>query len=239
MLLLGLPSRRLLRARLPGFCVTILIQFPRAGPGDPFLPGEYAVRSWRRWAVVMALCLLAVGGAAAARLALADEPSEFDSFNPYLHRTTGELADPINIIFRGDLAAARVAIPNVLGWKPVAGSEMMFIDYGTSRPTAAQFGLDLGGGSRYHIRLEAVEQQNGQTYVLAGVHRDDLVACGHVGRAFDLARELVASTFDQAGYATSRLSLKNIEPGRQCDGSFTFGDGSAVVIDLPGRQVAR
>ncbi len=193
------------------------------------------MRSWRRLAVVVAICLLAGGAAVAVRLAAANEPSEFESFNPYLHRTTGEIADPINIIFRGDLATARSAIPNVLGWQPVAGSEMVFIDHGASHPTAAQFGLDLGGGSRYHIRLEAVEQQDGQTYVLAGVHRDDMVACGHVGRAFDLSRDLVAATFDRAGYASSRLSLKNVEPGRQCDGSFTFGDGSAVVIDLSHR----
>ncbi len=193
------------------------------------------MRAWRRPAVLLAVCLLACACTAAVRLVRADEGDELDSFNPYLHRTTGELADPVNLIFRGDLATTMVAVPAVLGWQPVAGSEMIFIDHDSTRATAAQFGLELGNGSRYHVRLEAVERQAGQTYVLAGVHRDDSVACGHVGRAFDLTRDLVAGSFEQAGYAASRLSLKNIESGRQCDGSFTFGDGTAVVIDLSHR----
>lgn len=187
----------------------------------------------RRLLVVLAV--LVVAGFLCIRVinqAGATDSGVPDSFDPYLHRTTGELADPVNLIFRGTIDQAAAAVEKVLGWQAVAGSEMVFYDHGSQNPTALQFGFDLGNGSRYHIRLEAVQQQNGQTYVLSGVHRDDSVACGHVGRAFNLARDTVGTAFAAAGYSVRTIDLQNTSPGRQCDGSFTFGDGSAALIDL-------
>jgi hypothetical protein len=153
-------------------------------------------------------------------------------FDLYLHRTDGQLADPINLVFRGTLAEAAAAVPQVLGWKNVQGSPMLFYDHGRQLQTAAQFGFDLGGGSRYHIRLQAVQADNGRSYVLAGVHRDDMTACGHVGHVFSAARDIVADGFAAAGYHVSTLRLGNVEPGRQCDGTLSAGDGTAALIDL-------
>jgi|SRR5579883_1117919 hypothetical protein len=165
----------------------------------------------------------------------ADTPGQFD---PYLHRTDGALADPINLIFQGSVDQAAAAVQAVLGWQPVDGSEMVFYDHGAHLDTAKQFGLDLGGGSRYHLRLEAVQDDGGQTYVLSGVHRDDSVACGHVGRAFNNMRDLVGNAFAAAGYKVTQVQLENTTPGRQCDGSFTFGDGIADIVTLTGPQRA-
>ncbi len=192
----------------------------------------------RRTLLVIAVVgALALTCTTAARLALAGDRDR-PGFDPYLHRTSGALADPVNLIFRGSLPAVEAAVPLVLGWQPVQGSDMVFYDRGEHLHTAAQFGLNLPGGSRFHLRLEAVTDERGQVYVLAGVHRDDMTACGHVGRAFDAARDLVAGQFARAGYAVARTALGNTAPGRQCDGSFTAGDGSAAIIDLSSRPHA-
>ncbi|HEY7295486.1 MAG TPA: hypothetical protein VH916_10615 [Dehalococcoidia bacterium] len=177
------------------------------------------------------LAPLSQAGAALAQRARADTQL-VRAFDPYLYRVTGERADPINVLFRGDLVATTAAVQQVLGWYPVEGSAMIFRDGSGAHATAVQLGFDLPHASRYHIRLGAVEQQGGQDYVLAGVHRDDTMTCGHVGLAFDEVRDLVVTTFAQAGYATSRLGLDNTQPGPQCDGRSTAGDGTAVIIDL-------
>ncbi len=186
----------------------------------------------RRLAAIVIVTALAVPCTTAARLALAGDSDHSSAFDPYLHRSSGALADPVNLIFRGSLGQAEQAVPQVLGWQPVQGSMMIFYDHGQRLQTGAQFGLNLPGGSRFHLRLEAVTGAHGASYVLAGVHRDDLAACGHVGRAFDAARDLVAGQFARAGYTVTREYLGNTTPGRQCDGSFSAGDGSAVLIDL-------
>lgn len=187
----------------------------------------------RRFVAIALISVLAVTCTTAARLAFAgDRDSDASAFDPYLHRSSGALADPVNLIFRGSLGQVEQAVPRVIGWQPVQGSMMLFYDHGEHLHSGAQFGLNLPGGSRFHLRLEAVTGAHGASYVLAGVHRDDLTACGHVGRAFNAARDLVAGQFAQAGYAVTREYLGNTTPGRQCDGSFTAGDGSATVIDL-------
>jgi hypothetical protein len=191
------------------------------------------VKLRRRFVAIALVGVLAVTCTTAARLAFAgDRDSDAFAFDPYLHRSSGALADPVNLIFRGTLGQAEQAVPWVLGWQPVQGSMMVFYDHDEHLRTGAQFGLNLPGGSRFHLRLEAVTDAHGASYVLAGVHRDDLTACGHVGRAFNTARDLVAGQFAQAGYTVTREYLGNTTPGRQCDGSFTAGDGSAAVIDL-------
>jgi hypothetical protein len=188
----------------------------------------------RRRTIALTAAGLLLLFAASLGFAGAADNSVPGQFDPYLHRTSGELADPVNLIFRGTMEQAAAAVPRVLGWQSVQGSEMVFYDHGAHFATGPQFGFDIGGGSRYHIRLEAVQDDDGQTYVLSGVHRDDSVACGHVGRAFDRMRDLVASAFTDAGYPVTTLHLGNSDPGRQCDGSFTFGDGTAAMIDLTG-----
>lgn len=165
-------------------------------------------------------------------LANANDRAPLGHSDGYLHRGDGQLADPVNLVFRGTVAEASAAVPRVLGWKAMQGSPMLFYDRGRQVPTAAQFGFDLGGGVRYHIRLEAVQSEDGRPYVLAGVHRDDMTACGHVGQVFNTARDLVADGFAAAGYRVSTLHLGNTQAGRQCDGTLSAGDGSAALIDL-------
>lgn len=150
----------------------------------------------------------------------------------YLHRSDGALADPVNLIFiaaNGDEAAA--AVERVLGWQPTGGSELLFWRAGEPALEPLQLGLSLGHGDRYHMRIEARHDESaGEVY--AGVHHDVRAACGHLGREFDAMRDDVAASFADAGYAVSRIDLGNTAPSRQCDGSFSSGDGVAAVIDL-------
>jgi hypothetical protein len=109
---------------------------------------------------------------------------------------------------------------------------MDFYDQGRVHPVAWQLAQDLGNGSRYHMRIEAIGPTDGQSYTLAAVHRDDSVACGHVGRAFDQVRDLVVHAFEDAGYPVTMVWLGNIDDGPQCDGSRTSGGGAAAIIDI-------
>lgn len=189
----------------------------------------FAVRGLLRPLVLLVATLIATAG-----FTHANDSGLPGAFDAYIHRAnSGAAADPINLIFRGASAdAVRQSAEQTLGWTVVAGSPMDFIDGGQVRTSGWQLGYDLGQGSRYHMRIETVSAVDGQRYVLAAVHRDDTVACGHVGRAFDRAREVVAHAYATAGYAVSTVWLGNTTSGPQCDGSRTAGDGSAVIIDL-------
>lgn len=154
-------------------------------------------------------------------------------FDPYLRRSNGTAADPVNLIFRGtDAEHVAAAVQRVLGWRPVTGSMMHFLDQGRVRPAAWQLGVDLGGGSRLHLRIETVTRGDAQSYVLVAAHRDDRAPCGHVGRGFDETRDLIARSFASAGYAVASVWLGNTAPSRHCDGSLTEGDGNASLIEL-------
>jgi len=155
-------------------------------------------------------------------------------FEPYIFRTTGERADPVNIIFlHTDAATTAEAAQRLLGWRQVVAAGMNFKEKGGgARPTSRQLAADLAAGSRFHLRIQSVPQTDTQTYVLASVHRDDPMPCGHVGRAFDETRDLVARAFADAGYRTRYVDLQNTNSGLHCDGSRVAGDGRAVLIDL-------
>lgn len=155
-------------------------------------------------------------------------------FDLYIHRSTsGAAADPVNLIFRSNNAGTVAStVAKVLGWNFVPGSGMSFIDAGATRPTTWQLGLDLGWGNRLHLRIESVTRADGQSYVLAAVHHDDMTGCGHIGGRFDDARFAVVHAFVAQGYVVTRLPMKNTEPGAQCNGSRTAGDGTIAVIDL-------
>jgi hypothetical protein len=162
-----------------------------------------------------------------------EAPSVPLQFDQYIHRMNGAPADPINVIFlttSSDIAAAEVH--RVLGWDVVDGSPMTFIDNGANLPIASQMGVQFTRSSRWHMRIEQATRQGPGSYVLAAVHRDDDSACGHIGTAFDRGRRVVAAAFANAGYDVTTLRLGNSQPGIQCDGSYTSGDGTAVVIDL-------
>lgn len=156
-----------------------------------------------------------------------------DGTRLYISRQNGSQADPVNLAFRVD-DGARVAteVMRVLGWKPVEASPMSFRYGSATRTTGWQLELPLGGGSRFHMRIEAATAVDGQEYVLAAVHRDDTVGCGHIGNAFDMARDLVARAFGEAGYRVTTENAGNVEAGPQCDGSVTAGDGAVAFIDL-------
>jgi hypothetical protein len=156
-----------------------------------------------------------------------------NGFAPYLYRGNGQPADPVNLLFRAnDGKAVAQAVREVLGWLPVSSTPMNFIDEGRVRPTGWQFYLPLDAGARFHLRIEAVNPADGRDYVLAAVHHDLLADCGHLGTAFDDMREHVARAFAQVGYQVETTTLGNTQPGRQCNGSYTGGDGRLAVIDL-------
>ena len=156
-----------------------------------------------------------------------------DGFTPYVLRPTGEQADPVNLIFRAaDADAVSEAVQRLLGWQSIAGGGMTFLDNGKARPSLRQLGLNLGGGSRFHLRIAQTDTTEATGYVLAAVHRDVAVPCGHVGLDFDSTRDLVASAFAAAGYRVTSVSLGNTRLGTHCDGTQNAGDGSAVLIDL-------
>jgi hypothetical protein len=194
--------------------------------------------SWPVWGLRVPLVLMALAFAftGLSRAAGTDAPVLPDQFDPYLHRITGALADPINLVFlNADPDSVAASIHRVLGWPLVAGSPMVFSDQGAQNPTGWQLGLDLGRGSRIHLRVEALPADSNQSYVLAAVHRDEGVACGHIGGAFDRERQLVARAFAAAGYAVTAEARGNTQAAPQCDGSFTSGDGTIVFIDLATR----
>jgi hypothetical protein len=187
-------------------------------------------RVWMAWlwgGVAAAAALVAVfgvGGRSAAQQG---------GFDPYIRRENGSRADPINLLFRGgDADDIARAIEDVMGWRPIEGSAMGFFDGGKLLPTAHQLGLDLNPTARFHLRIEDAAPEDGREFVLAAAHRDDSVGCGHVGRAFDDTRDLIARAFYEAGYPVFYVRLGNVAPAPHCDGSLTGGDGDAVIIDL-------
>jgi hypothetical protein len=195
----------------------------------------------RYWFIPALIASVLVSGAffVKASLTHAAHNSAPTTFDPYLHRPTGELADPVNLVFRGaGVDTVAQDVQRVLGWPKVDGSAMIFYDQGLTKETAYQFGLDLGNGARQHIRLEQSGTADGQSYVLAGVHRDDTVACGHVGHFFDQERDVVAGAFAAAGYSVTFHQYENTQPGRQCDGSLTAGNGTVAIIDLSGKPLS-
>jgi hypothetical protein len=154
-------------------------------------------------------------------------------FDPYIYRQSGERADPINVIFlHTDAPTAAATSQRVLGWKPVVASGMTFKQRNGVRPTSRQLAADINPQTRYHMRIQAVPITDTQTFVLASVHRDDTAPCGHVGRAFDEMREIVARQFHEAGFPTRIVDLNATAAGLHCDGSRVGGDGKAVLVDL-------
>ncbi len=189
-----------------------------------------ALHALKAAAIVLGLFLGAFGFASATSI---DPPAVEIQFDGYIHRMNGALADPVNVIFvTSSPDAAAAAVHHVLGWSVLDGSGMTFIDQGVREPVAWQMGMQVNRGSRWHMRIEHAAHSGSQAYVLAAVHRDDDSACGHVGTAFDRARRVVGTAFANAGYDVTILQLANSRPGPQCDGSYTAGDGTAVVIDL-------
>lgn len=187
-------------------------------------------RGWMRWmwggiaAAAMSVAVLGVAGRSAAQQG---------GFDPYIRRENGARADPINLLFRGGNADdVAKTIEDVMRWRPVEGSAMSFLDGGRLLPTAQQLGLDLGPAARLHLRIEDAAPEDGREFVLASAHRDDSVKCGHVGRAFDDTRDMIARAFSAAGYSVEYVRLDNVAPARHCDGSLTGGDGDAVIINL-------
>lgn len=170
-----------------------------------------------------------------ARAERSDLPAQ--RFDAYIHRPTGEAADPINLVFRGaDAATVAAELRDVLDWQTLQGSSMLFEDRGVTHTTGFQIGLDLNAMDRYHLRIESMPNDSDSPYVLAAVHRDLGTPCGHVGTDFDNARDTVAQAFASLGYRVRSWRLNNTLPGRQCDGSLTAGDGTVAVIDLAGHQ---
>jgi hypothetical protein len=165
--------------------------------------------------------------------AVTSAASSTEGFEPYLYRTNGQPADPVNLVFRaGDGRDVADAVGRVLGWLPVNSTPMFFHDADKTWPTGWQYNLPLAAGARFHLRIEAVTPADRRSYVLAAVHQDRPAGCGHLGMEFDAMREYVARAFARAGYRVETTTLGNTLPGRQCDGTYTAGDGQLSVIDL-------
>lgn len=167
------------------------------------------------------------------RIARADDPA-FD-FGLYLRRSDGQSADPINVIFIGEQDAAAVALrlAGRLLWVPIQGDDMAFTVKGNTRWAEVQLGTVAAGMLRKHIRIAgAASSERWGSYVLAGVHRDLAVSCGHVGFAFNEERDDLAAAMREAGYSVSWIQLGNDAPVQHCDGAVSHGDGWAAVIDL-------
>ena len=192
-------------------------------------------RSWYLWGFCLpvVLALLAFGIMAFPKAAHTEASAFPSQFDPYLSRTNGALADPINLVFlNASPNSAAAAVHRVLGWPVVVGSPMIFTDQGLRYPTGWQLGLNETRGSRLHMRIEALPPGAKQTYVLAAVHHDLGAACGHVGGRFDQERDLVAKAFAAAGYPVTDRIRGNTRQARQCDGSYTGGDGRIAYINL-------
>lgn len=169
---------------------------------------------------------------ASAHAATADSFAS-ESFSPYLYRKNGQAADPVNLVFRTNNGeAVAKAVRTVLGWQLINSTPMDFRDADITRPTGWQFALPLNAGVRFHLRIEAVTRADRRGYVLAAVHQDLPSECGHLGMGFDAMREQVAQAFAKAGYRVETVTLGNTEAGRQCNGTFTAGDGRVTIIDL-------
>lgn len=199
-----------------------------------------ALTAHRRRVIALVALVLVLGAGvatiASVRFSEATSLQVPAHFAPYIYRTNGARADPVNLVFRGATSdAVADAMSRVLGWKAVQGSPMLFFDAGQQRASARQLGIDLGNGSRLHIRIEDAGSEDGRDYVLAAVHRDDSVPCGHVGRAFDDTRDRVLRAFTAAGYQAAVVRIGNVEQGAHCDGTLNGGDGALAVIDVSGK----
>lgn len=179
---------------------------------------------------------VSVGGIVLLRDEHARAETPAIDFELYLRRTDGRRADPVNLVFIGESNATAIALKlsSVMHWTPVAGSSMSFITHGETRWTEVQLGVNLGGGTRQHMRVAGADEvsETWGPYALAGVHLDVPVGCGHRGANFDELRDTVAKAMEQAGYQVSRRYLGNDGQVVHCDGSVTHGDGWAIVIDL-------
>jgi hypothetical protein len=190
------------------------------------------MRWWHAGAAAVLLSVMA-GTTLLAELVSAGPPELPTGFDPYLHRPSMAAADPINLVFlNADPDQVAAAVRAVLGWQPIPGSPMLFLVHAQALPTRWQLGVSLGGGSRVHLRVQDAAPGGDRAFVLAAVHRDDPVPCGHVGRAFDEMRDLVAGAFTAAGYSVTLVSLGNTGVARHCDGTVNGGDGRVAIIDL-------
>lgn len=180
-------------------------------------------------------CLLALPFVAAGRGGASAEPATFD-FAPYLRRSDGRPADPVNVIVvgQGDADAVADRLADVLRWVRVPGSDMAFVDRGQTRWANVQLGTAGEAGFRKHIRLAggAAESPRWGAYTLASVHHDLVVPCGHVGLGFDEERDALAFAMRNAGYPLSWVYVGNDGPVEHCNGTESRGDGWAAVIDL-------
>lgn len=194
-----------------------------------------ALRSGLLLSIVVA-AIVAVSSLPAARQHRARADADYAEFAPYLQRGDGRAADPVNLIFLGEDQAPNIGLDliSVLHWSTVDGSLMSFMQKGRLLQTEVQLGDSLGGENRRHLRVAAVGPASPTwgPFALAGVHRDESVACGHVGRGYDEERNRVARAMEEDGYSVTWLWLGNSGPVRHCDGSLIHGDGYAAVIDL-------
>jgi hypothetical protein len=155
--------------------------------------------------------------------------------NPYIARPTGQRADPINLMFVGtnDASVAANLITNVFGWRENDGGTMYFAQRGEVAGHDRQVASVAEGGRRYHVRLKSgAGTIDGQPFILGAVHMDYNVTCGHVGREFNDARNLVMVELMHRGYEVETRPWGNTETTRHCDSSDTRSDGHVAIIRM-------
>ncbi len=147
--------------------------------------------------------------------------------------------DPINLVFdgNGSWTNSYDYVLAYLGWYDRGGSAQQFPDHSASpwENQDGQAGSDCEICSRYHVRYNQGNDGGGAswgTWTMAPAHYDQVVWCGHKSSTYDGARNTIHNAFVNNGYTVGFIYRGNNQAARQCDGSYTAGDGSYVWIDI-------
>ncbi len=151
--------------------------------------------------------------------------------------------DPINLIFdvNGSWTNSYDYVLAYLGWYDRGGSTQQFPDHSASpwENQNGQAGSDCDFCNRYHLRYNQGNDWGGAswgTWTMAPAHYDQVEwSCSppnHKSSTYDGARNVVHNAFVNNGYTVGWVYRGNNRGIRQCDGSYTAGDGYYVWIDI-------
>jgi hypothetical protein len=149
--------------------------------------------------------------------------------------------DPINLIFdiNGTWTNTYDRVLAYLGWYDRGGTTQQFPDHSSSpwENQNGQAGSDCDLCERYHLRYNQGNDSAAGwgTWTMAPAHYEQYTWCGapyHKSSTYDGARNVVHNAFVNNGYTIGWVNRANNQAVRQCDGSYTAGDGWYVWIDI-------